>query len=162
MNESDELLERFRGGPGILAAVIDGVDEDESKFSPAPGKWTIREIAQHLADTEFVAGMRLRQIIAENKPNLVLFDQDAWARELGYNKLDPFESLGRFRVLREINADMIAGLPVEALEREGYHPERGALTARAWVERFASHVEKHARQIENIREAWAARRSSHA
>ena len=69
----------------------------------------------HLADTEFVAGMRLRQIIAENKPNLVLFDQDAWARELGYNKLDPFESLGRFRVLREINADMIAGLPVEAL-----------------------------------------------
>lgn len=162
MSDSADLLERFRRGPAVLGAALEGVGDEESRFSPAPGKWTIREITRHLADTEIVAGMRLRQIIAEDKPTLALFDQDAWARELGYGNYDPIESLAQFRVLREINASMIAALPSHMLDREGFHPERGILTVRDWVRRFTSHVDSHARQIAGIREAWAARRSAHA
>lgn len=158
----NELVDRFRNSPSVLAAALEGVGEEESRFSPAPGKWTIREITQHLADTEIVAGMRLRQIIAENKPALALFDQDAWAKQLGYGQCDPLASLGQFRTLREINAALIAGLPPEALDREGIHPERGVLTLRDWVVRFTHHVDSHARQIQAIRAAWASRRSAHA
>ena len=162
MSDSTDLVDRFRRGPSVLAAALEGVSEAESDFSPAPGKWTIREIAQHLADTEIVAGMRLRQMLAEDKPALVMFSQDAWAKELGYAKCDPRESLAQFRALREINASLIAALPARALDREGVHAERGTLTVRDWVERFSAHVDNHARQIRNIRDAWSARSSAHA
>ncbi len=108
MSDLTDLVDRFRRGPSVLAAALEGVSEAESNFSPAPGKWTIREIAQHLADTEIVAGMRLRQMLAEDKPALVMFNQDAWAKELGYAKCEPSESLAQFRALREINASLIA------------------------------------------------------
>jgi hypothetical protein len=162
MSDFTHLVDRFRSGPSALAVVLEGVGEAESSFSPAPGRWTIREIAQHLADTEIVAGMRLRQMIAEDKPTLAVFDQELWAKELGYGKCDPHQSLAQFRALREINATMIARLPAHALDREGIHPERGTLTVRDWVERFTAHAESHASQIRNIREAWSARRPATA
>ena len=71
---------------------------------PAPGKWTIRQIVRHLADTEIVVGMRLRQIVAEDKPTLVPFDQDAWAAHVGYSQADAFDSLRRFQSLRDDTA----------------------------------------------------------
>jgi hypothetical protein len=162
MPDPTDLIDRFRRGPSVLAAALEGVGEAESNFSPAPGKWTIREIAQHLADTEIVAGMRLRQMLAEDKPALVMFDQDAWAKELGYARCDPRESLAQLRTLREINASLIAAVPPQALNREGIHAERGIMTVRDWVERFTAHVDSHASQIRSIREAWSARRSTHA
>jgi hypothetical protein len=159
MSDSTDLVDRFRHGSSVLAAALEGVSEAESNFSPAPGKWTIREIMRHLFDTEVVAAMRLRQMIAENKPTLAVFDQDVWAKEFGYGKYDPFESLAQFRNLRESNAALIAGLTPQGLDREGIHAERGILTVRDWVERFTAHVDSHARQIKKIREAWAAGRS---
>jgi hypothetical protein len=162
MSDSTEVIARFRRGPEVLGAALEGVGEEESKFSPAPGKWTIREIAQHLADTEIVAGMRLRQMVAENKPTLAVFDQDAWAKGLGYEKCDPVRALEQFRTVRAINSDMLAGLPAEAFGRESVHPERGVLTVRDWVIRFSAHVDTHAQQIQSIREAWASRHTAHA
>jgi hypothetical protein len=162
MSDSTGLVDRFRSGPSVLAAVLEGVGEAESSFSPAPGKWTIREIMRHLFDTEVVAAVRLRQMIAEDKPTLAVFDQELWAKELGYDKCDPFESLAQFRSLRESNASMIARLPPQALNREGIHAERGTQTVRDWIERFTAHVDSHASQIRNIREAWIAKRSATA
>lgn len=158
MTDAD-LVDRFRSGPSVLAVALEGVTEAESNFSPAPGKWTIREIMRHVFDTEVVASMRFRQMIAENKPTLAVFDQDVWAKGLGYGKYDPFDSLAHFRSLRESNVSTIAGLTPEALAREGIHAERGVLTVRDWVKQFSAHVESHAQQIHAIRAAWADRRS---
>jgi len=152
-----EILELFRRGPEILDSALRGVSEDESRFVPAPGKWTIRQIARHLTDTEIVAGMRLRQIIAEEKPQLAVFDQDLWADRLAYNDCDIFDSAAKFRVLREDMSAILDSLPAATFERLGVHPERGTETLGAWVSRFGIHVEKHAGQIRRIRESWSER-----
>jgi hypothetical protein len=152
-----ESLELFRKGPQILDAAIEGVSKEESLFAPFPGKWTIREIARHLADTELVVGMRLRQMIAEERPLMALFDQDLWADRLHYNQCDPYESAALFRLLREDISNILAALPGAMFERVGLHPERGAGTLGEWVTRFGAHVEKHAGQIRAIREAWDRR-----
>lgn len=152
-----ESLDLFRRGPHILDAAIEGVSPEESQFAPFPGKWTIREITRHLADTEIVVGMRLRQIIAEDRPLMALFDQDLWAHRLHYNQCDPFDSAAKFRVLREDISAILDTLPAEAFDRVGLHPERGAGTLGEWVTRFGAHVEKHAGQIRLIREAWDLR-----
>lgn len=152
-----ESLDLFRRGPEILDAALAGVSEEESRFVPAPGKWTIRQIARHLTDTEIVAGMRLRQIIAEDRPLMALFDQDLWADRLAYNDCDAFDSASKFRFLREDMSAILHSLPGAAFDRVGLHPERGAGTLGEWVQRFGSHVEKHAQQIRKIREQWSSR-----
>ena len=150
-----ETLSLFRRGPEILDEVLVGVSAEESKFVPAPGKWTIRQITRHLTDTEIVVGMRLRQIIAEPRPLLATFDQDLWADLLQYNECDVFDSAAKFRVLRTDMSAVLDALPLKAFDRVGLHPERGAETLAVWVDRFAVHVEKHAGQVRRAREAWA-------
>ncbi len=150
-------MELFRRGPEILEEALRGVTSEESKFIPAPGKWNIRQIARHVADTEIVVGMRLRQMIAEDRPLMVPFDQDLWAERLGYNDCDVFDSAAKFRVLREDMAAILEGLADDAFVRVGLHPERGVATLSEWAERFAQHVHKHAEQIRCIREQWGGR-----
>ena len=83
MSEIADLLERFRRGPELLAVVLTGVFGEEEGFIPAPGKWSIRQIIAHVADSELVCAHRMRQIAAEDNPTLIAFDQEAWTRNLG-------------------------------------------------------------------------------
>lgn len=154
MAEIPVLLERFRRGPELLAVVTTGVFGEEEDFVTAPGKWSIRQIIAHLADCELVYGHRMRQIVAEENPTLIAFDQDAWARNLDYAHRKPKQSLETFRRLRAENYELLKELPEAAFARSGNHTERGPITLEAIVEVGAQHVESHARQTQGIREAY--------
>jgi hypothetical protein len=154
MQNHTDVLAKFRRGPATLEDALHGASPDETNYVPAPGRWSIRQIARHLADTEIVVGMRMRQIVAEDKPLLVPFDQDAWAANLGYEQADAFDSLARFRSVREDTARLLESLPAEAFARVGVHPERGTKPLLEWVALFSGHVETHANQIRAIRDSW--------
>jgi hypothetical protein len=154
MPEIPVLLERFRRGPEFLAVVLTGVFGEEEDFVSAPGKWSIRQIVAHLADCELVYGHRMRQIVAEDNPTIIAFDQDAWARNLDYARRKPKQSLETFRRLRAENYELLKELPEVAFARGGNHSERGPTTLAAMVEGVSQHVESHARQAQGIREAY--------
>src|SRR6516164_4494469 len=97
MSDIPTLLERFRRGPEVVAGALTDVSEAEEDFVAAPGKWSIRQIAAHLADSELVGAHRLRQVIAEDNPTLIAFDQDAWTKNLDYSRRKAEESLETFR-----------------------------------------------------------------
>ena len=82
MSELANLLERFRRGAELVAVATTGAAGPVLDFRPAEGKWGVRTIVCHLADTEIVLAMRLRQIIAEENPLMPAIDQDAWADRL--------------------------------------------------------------------------------
>lgn len=155
LSETAELLERFRSGPEWIAAAIAEVTPAELDWVPAPGKWTIRKIVCHMADTELVAGDRIRRLLAEDNPPLIPFNQDAWADKLDYGRRDVISALDLFRRMRAGNADLLADLPEEAWSRSGIHSERGRVTLLDTVRIHARHAQTHARQIENIRQAHA-------
>jgi len=97
MESLSELLERFRRGPDLVAAVITGAAGAELDFVPSPEKWSIRQILAHLADSEIVCSDRFRRVIAENNPTLVGYDQEAWAANLNYRRRRTADSLELFR-----------------------------------------------------------------
>jgi len=130
---------------------LTGVKPEEEDYSPAPDKWTIREIAAHLADSELVVGHRLRQVIAEENPTLIAYDQEAWARNLGYRRRKLKNSLESFRRLRAENHELLKDLPAKAFERQGNHSENGPMTLARLVEIYTEHAENHARQMQAIR-----------
>ncbi len=154
MSNLAETLERFRRGPEVLAVVLTGVYGEETDFTIAPEKWSIRQIIAHLADAEMVGAHRFRQVIAEDKPTLIAFDQDAWVRNLDYARRLPKQSLETFRRVRAENHELLKGLPESAFERTGVHTERGPLTLRELLDGYAGHAESHARQMQAIRDEY--------
>jgi len=154
MSEIAALLERYRRGPELLAVVLTGVFGEEEDFVRAPGKWSVRQIVAHLADAELVGAHRMRQIVAEDNPTIVAFDQDKWTANLDYARRKPKQSLETFRRIRAENYELLKDLPENAWERTGNHTGRGRLTLREMVEGYASHAESHARQMQEIREEY--------
>lgn len=156
MSDIPELLERYRRGPELLAVALTGVFGEEEDFVAAPGKWSIRQIVAHLADSEIVFAHRFRQVIAEDSPVMVWFDQDAWASHLDYARRKPKQSLETLRRTRAENHDLLKALPESAYERCGDHTRSGRITLGQMLEDGATHTESHARQIGEIREAYKA------
>lgn len=154
MSEISELLERFRRAPELLAVVLTGVFGEEEDFRPAPGKWSVRQVIAHLADSEIVGAHRFRQVIAEENPTLIAYDQEAWANNLDYARRKPKQSLESFRRVRAENHDLLKELPEAAFARTGNHTERGTISLGSLVELYAQHAENHARQMQAIREEY--------
>jgi hypothetical protein len=154
MSDIPALLERFRRGAEVLAMVLTGVSGVEEDFATAPGKWSIRQIVAHLADAELVGAHRLRQVIAEDNPTLIAFDQDAWTKNLDYARRKPKQSLETFRRIRAENYELLKEVPPAAWDRTGNHSENGPMTLRRLLEGYAGHAESHARQLQEIREAY--------
>ncbi len=162
MADIPALLERFRRGPELLAVVLTGVFGEEEDFVPAPGKWSARQIVAHLADSELVVAHRLRQVIAEDNPTLVAYDQDAWTANLDYARRKPKQSLETFRRLRSENYELLKGLPESGFERAGNHTENGRITLLGLLEEDANHAESHARQLQALRDAYQRVKSARA
>src|SRR5437879_5462210 len=148
MSEIQELLERFRRGPELLAVVLTGVFGEEEDYIAAPGKWSPRQIVAHLADSELVGAHRMRLVIAEENPTLTAFDQDAWTRNLDYGRRKPKQSLETFRRIRAENYELLKELPAATFERSGTHTENGPVTLHGLLEGYAGHAENHAQQLQ--------------
>ncbi len=132
--------------PARFRELLDSVG-DASK-SPAPGKWSVREILCHLADCEIVFAYRLRQTLAEPHHVIQPFDQDIWAAN--YAAYDAHSALAVFTAVRNFNVMLIASLPPGAFSKPATHPERGTMTFRTIVETMGGHDLNHIAQIEKI------------
>jgi hypothetical protein len=162
MPDIPNLLERYRRGAELLAVVLTGVFGEEEDFVTAPGKWSIRQIVAHLADAELVGAHRFRQLVAEENPTLVAFDQNLWTQNLDYGKRKPKTSLETFRRIRAENYELLKELPPGAFDRPGNHTERGRITLGEMLDGYAGHAESHARQMQEIREAYKAKKKGTA
>ncbi len=162
VNELAELLERFRRGAELLAVVTTGAAGPELDFTPAEGKWSVRTIVCHLADTEAVNVMRFRQMIAEDNPTLVPWDQEKWAARLDYKTRKISQPIETFRRLRGENYELLKDQPAEVFARTGNHLERGKMTVFDMLRLHAEHVEKHVRQIQGVRAAYKEHRARQA
>jgi len=143
--DAASLVKQF---PDKLTAVISELRATGMGLSLAPGKWTVRQILCHLADTEIAFAFRWRQALAEENHVVQPFDQDHWASR--YTSLPADDALRTFVALRNWNALLLEELTPADWERELTHPERGRQTFRTLVETMAGHDLNHLEQLEKI------------
>jgi hypothetical protein len=136
-----------------LQAEITGIDDATLHRPEKPGKWSILQVVQHLADTELVYRYRIRMILAQPTPEIQGYDQDLWAVNLDYNEKDLSEALEIIRVLRAANLKMLRGLNATQMERLGIHSERGPESVRKILLMTAAHDILHLNQIRRIKKA---------
>ena len=141
----------LREMPSALSRAIEGLSPQQLRQSEAPGKWSINQILQHLADSELVGSWRMRLIVAQDRPPLTGYDQDLWAERLNYRDGDPEEALERFSVLRRATMTLLDRATPDDLERVGVHSERGDESLGHLRRLYAGHDLLHLRQIARVR-----------
>jgi hypothetical protein len=145
-SERERLIAQYRDGYRAVVEALHGAKAEELGARPAPGRWSAREIVHHLADSEMTAAVRLRWLLALDRPNIQGYDQDLFAGRLHYDR--PHEaSLEAFRYARECTAQLLERLTDDEWLREGTHTEVGSFGVREWLETYGPHAHRHARQI---------------
>ena len=113
-----------------------------------PGKWSVRFILHHLADSETVLFDRIRRVLSERRQVIWAYDQDAWAKGLDYTRL-PLD------LSRQIYQGVRAGIIYQARlhyekdgQREFVHSETGVRTLKDEFDKVDGHNQHHLQQIE--------------
>jgi hypothetical protein len=133
-----------------VAQALMRITPEQLDARPGPGRWTAREIVHHLADSEMTSAIRLRRLLAEDRPAIVGYDQDEYARRLYYDR--PHEtSLELFKYVRSSTAELLERMTPAEWLREGTHSEIGRYTVERWLQIYADHAHKHALQIKAAR-----------
>jgi uncharacterized damage-inducible protein DinB len=139
--------------PDAVRNAIANLTDAQLSQPESPGKWSLRHVVQHLADSDLVWGYRVRMVLAQDRPPLTGYDQDVWAERLHYERQPVDEALNRFTVLRQSNLWLLTNAPPDDLQRVGVHAERGEESVGHMVRMYAGHDLLHLRQLTRIREA---------
>jgi uncharacterized damage-inducible protein DinB len=137
----------LRSTPRSLGKRIAGVPRRRLSTPPAPGKWSVAQILGHLSETEMLWAYRIRMILERDGVELLGMDQDVWARNSRYDRMDPRRSLDTFRATRAANLELLGRLSPRELQRHGRHSQFGKLTISKIVSLVAGHDINHSRQI---------------
>ena len=144
-------LSVMREMPEKLSKTVGDIPPDVIGAPEAPGKWSIREVVQHLADSELVGSGRFRMVLAQDRPPLLAYDQDLWAERLRYSESNVDEALAEFTSLRRANLRLFERTSEADRARVGIHSERGEETLGRLMKLYAAHDLVHLKQIARIR-----------
>ena len=143
-------VEVLRETPDAVRRFLDAVPDEIAVRPEAPGKWSIRDVVQHLADSELVGGFRLRMVLAQDRPPLAGYDQDLWASRLRYRDVDVRDAFEQFAAIRRFNMRLWRDLSPDDLIRAGVHGERGEERLGRLRRLYAGHDLLHLKQLERI------------
>jgi len=129
---------------------VRALDDAALRRPEKPGKWSVLEVVQHLADTELVYGYRVRMILTQDTPPIPGYDQDVWARAFRYRELPVAETLAQLAALRPANLRLYRSLDAAQRRRAGLHSERGPESLEHTMRMIAAHDLVHRRQIDRI------------
>lgn len=112
-----------------------------------PGKWSVRFLLHHLADSETVLNDRIRRVLSEPRQVLLVYDQEGWAKALDYDRLP----LTLSRNIYESVRNGIIYLARLHYEQHGHlefvHSVTGVRTLKQEFDKVASHNAGHLEQI---------------
>lgn len=137
--------------PTAIREAIAGMSDEALSEPETSGKWSVRQVLRHLADSEIVWGYRLRLVLAQDRPRLTGYDQDAWADRLGYADAPVADSLDEFDMTRAGNLRLLERASPQDLRRVGLHDERGEESVEHMIRLYAGHDLLHLAQIERIK-----------
>lgn len=152
--ELEQLINSYGNGYNLVVQAIAGLSEDAITFKSAPDSWSIHEIIIHLADSDIVGIHRMKHVLAETDPLLTAYDQDLWANNTYYAKLDYKQHLALFKLLRESFVPLLRHITENDLLRTGIHSEAGKLTLLQLLQNYIKHVNTHVQQIERVKQAF--------
>ncbi len=145
------IVDRLEANAEVFGALVHGVSPVQAVWRPAPDRWSILEVACHLADEE-VEDFRTRVDYALHRPgeSWPPIDPEGWVAERGYAGRDLQGETARFVGLRAESVAWLRGLEAPDWTAGGTHPRLGPLDAGALLANWLAHDLIHVRQITRL------------
>jgi hypothetical protein len=141
-----EVLAVLAAQADEVRALAARVPPGREQFRYAPGKWSVREVMGHIADTERVFGYRATCIARGDQSPFPSFDENAYVENATFDA-STLESLAsEFLHLRAANLAALGRLTPEATRRRGTASGK-LVTVRGLAYMMAGHVRHHVRLL---------------
>jgi uncharacterized damage-inducible protein DinB len=142
-------LDALSETPARIRAAVERWSEADFERSYATGKWSIRKVLIHLAQTELALPSRVRFALSQQGYIAQPFSQDDWLPV--DDAAEARTALDAYTALRRFNVSMFRRLSPEQRGRTFTHPEYGTLTVWWVASQLAGHDIHHLKQIETVR-----------
>lgn len=116
--------------------------EEKGNFAYATGKWTLKELVQHIVDTERVFCYRALSFARNDSTELPGFDQDVFVDFCNANTRNYYDLLDEMEVLRKSTIRLFNSFTGEALLRKGV-ASHNTISVRALGYLFSGHQMHH-------------------
>jgi hypothetical protein len=138
-------LERFGH---MLPEVVREVSDDDSRWKPPNGAWSIVEVVCHLGDEEeFDFGQRVRLTLTDANTTWPPIDPEGWAIERHYNQSSLDDAVRRFVQLRNESVQWLRAESDPDWNATHEHPKFGPFRAGDILAAWVAHDYLHLRQI---------------
>jgi uncharacterized damage-inducible protein DinB len=129
-----------------LMRLIIPLDDATAGSRYAPGKWSIKEVLGHLADTERIFSYRLLRVGRGDTTPLPSFDENAYVPAAEFDSRALASIVAELRSVRESTIALADGLPRDAWARRGEASGK-PITPRALAYIIAGHMTHHTRVL---------------
>lgn len=142
-----DLLEHLESSLELFEQLLYEVKEDKYEYRYQEGKWTIKEIVQHLIDAERVFVYRSLRFSRKDKTQLMGFEENSYVSNYDINKREFNSLLDEFCLLRRSSILMFQDFNEEILDLKGA-VEGNSISVRALGFICSGHVLHHLKVIE--------------
>jgi hypothetical protein len=139
---TDDIVPAFETQMGEMLQFLSGISEEQSLHAYAPGKWTIREVLNHVNDGERVFSARAFWFARGYTDALPSFEQDVAVQMAQANNTSWADLVEEFKYVRLGTISFFKSLPDEAWERTGVASDN-LVSVRALAYIMAGHVAHH-------------------
>ncbi len=140
-----DIVERLRTQLDGTLELVTGLPPAGADYAYAPGKWSVKQVIGHLADSERIMSMRAVCFARGEAAPLPPFEEDAYVAAAGFERRTLASLVAELGAVRAATVALFDGLPPDAWTRWGTasgHPI--TVRALAWI--IAGH-ELHHRAI---------------
>jgi len=117
--ENVELLEELEISLHDFIKFVQNIPMDKFDYRYAEGKWTIKDIIQHIIDAERIFGYRALRISRNDKTPLSGFEENEYVENTNANSRSIQELLTEFSAVRHSNLLLFKSFSDEQLTRLG-------------------------------------------
>jgi DinB superfamily len=139
---SPDVLAVLEAQSDEIVPLLRGISEGKSRHRYAPGKWSIREMWNHVNDSERVFVYRALWFARGFDSPLPSFEQETAVRTAGADVISWADHIEEFRAVRAATLAFFRHLPAEAWKRMGV-ASGNPVTVRALAYIIAGHVAHH-------------------
>lgn len=155
MAELSTLIESYSGGAKLLRDKMQSMANADLDARPIEGKWSIREVVCHLADSEIVYADRMKRVLAEDNPTFFEADPNLFCPALYCSRRPLDKELDVVEAIRAHMLPILLSCDGEDFQRTGVHSHDGPLTLQTLLERITAHIPHHVAFIEEKLQAMA-------
>ncbi len=115
----EDLMPAFKNQTAGLAVFLKSISEEKSSYAYAGGKWTIKELLQHVIDTERIFNYRALCIARGEKQGLPGFEENDYAANSYANNRSWGSLVSEFLLLRQSTEMMYETFNAAVMDNAG-------------------------------------------